>query len=91
VAYDLWDQETANLCGSYRSLDAALKAVADTVSRYGRASAEVKSLALTRGRFGAVAAGDALAALASDDAERHASRVRKRSTASPASSKRTAA
>jgi hypothetical protein len=64
VRYDLWDQDTANLVGSYGGKRAALCDVADAVHRYGRSSPEAQSLALTIRGVGAVAAGEELIELA---------------------------
>lgn len=66
--YFLIDTDTTNLVGSYRSEEAALRAVVDAANRYGRNSAEVTSLALLRDdvpeQEACVAKGRALAALA---------------------------
>lgn len=41
IVYELWDQDSGNLIGSYDTVDMAFADVRDTVDRYGRASAEM--------------------------------------------------
>ncbi len=57
MTYYLWNQDTANLVGSYPTLSAALSDVATTARQYGRTSREVLSLGLTKGTTQAMAAG----------------------------------
>ena len=58
--YWLLDTETANMIGCYRTEDAALRAVRDTVERYGRTSPAALSLALAADGDGEALAGEAL-------------------------------
>lgn len=46
VTYALVDTETFNLVGSFRSRDAALRVVAETVNQYGETSDEALTLVL---------------------------------------------
>jgi hypothetical protein len=48
VAYELWDPETRNLIGSFKTQREALATVADTVRRYGAGSKAATSLGLIR-------------------------------------------
>ena len=75
MGYELWDPETGNRIGTYRSERAALRDVADTVRRYGAHSTEALSLGLV-GPGGLIAQGQALVerALAAETAGRQARR-----------------
>lgn len=44
--YELWDGETGNRVGVYPTEEAALRALAEDVARYGRESEEITALAL---------------------------------------------
>ena len=57
--YELWDPETGNRVGSYRSERAALRGVAETARLYGADSREALSLGLV-GPSGLIAEGRAL-------------------------------
>lgn len=46
LIYALWDDETGNLVGDYLSAEEAYADVRDTVARYGRSSAECRSMVL---------------------------------------------
>jgi hypothetical protein len=48
VWYELWDRETGNLVGSYRTEAEALAAVREEIRAYGRESEAVTSLGLLR-------------------------------------------
>jgi hypothetical protein len=48
VWYELWDSETGNRVGKYPTEQAALEAVAEDVTRYGRDSEAVLTLGLLR-------------------------------------------
>jgi hypothetical protein len=69
MTYLLMDTNTGNSIGSYRTEDAALRAVADTVRRYGADAAESLSLGQYEvgqpGKF--IAQGDELVTLATVD------------------------
>jgi hypothetical protein len=67
--YELWDVQTANRIGAYRSERAALRDVADTVRRYGLHSAEALNLGLL-GPGGLVASGAELVRRAQDQRSR---------------------
>lgn len=68
MGYELWDAETNNRVGCYRTERAALKTVAVEVDEYGETSAEVTSLALlhrdSAGSVSVLAAGVPLAQMA---------------------------
>jgi hypothetical protein len=59
MSYELWDPETGNRVGTYRSERAALRGVADTARLYGADSREALSLGLI-GPRGVIAEGRAL-------------------------------
>jgi len=74
MAYELWDSESGNRVGVYRSERAALDDVADAVRRYGSRSREVLSLGLLGPRRRLLADG-------ADLVERALAASRKRSVA----------
>lgn len=63
MAYHLWDQETANLVGTYPTQEAALRAVAEIARIHGAASDEARFLGLSKG-LQAMAGGEELLRLA---------------------------
>jgi 3'-phosphoadenosine 5'-phosphosulfate sulfotransferase len=66
MTYELWDTETGNVIGGYRSQSEALAVVREAISRHGRGYADLLFLGCedSKGRSRAIARGQDLAELA---------------------------
>ena len=74
TTYELWDIETANVIGTFNSLDEALDVVLTLLNAYGQSYTNDLCLSRREGTLGSylVASGEELLALSGRHATRHA-------------------